>query len=59
MIDGARCHVVINEYIIGSKHKCTACDVLREKVLLRYMQTKYKWTYTTIQGLTGLATNKL
>jgi hypothetical protein len=24
MIEGARWHLVINDYIIGSKHKCTA-----------------------------------
>jgi hypothetical protein len=51
MIDGARCHLVINDYIIGSKHKRTARVVLREKALFRYMQTKYKWADTTIQGI--------
>jgi hypothetical protein len=42
---------VINDYIIGSKHKHTAHDVLIEKALFRYLQTKYKWTDTTIQGI--------
>jgi hypothetical protein len=51
MIEGTRCHSVINDYITGSKHKHIARDVLREKALFRYMQTKYKWTDTTIQGI--------
>jgi hypothetical protein len=51
MIEGIRYYWVINNYTIGSKHKRTARDVLREKALLRYMQTKYKWTDTTIQGI--------
>jgi len=51
MIDGAGCHLVINDYIIASKHKRTARDVLREKALLRYIQEKYKWTDHTIQGI--------
>jgi hypothetical protein len=51
MIDGARCHLVINDYVIGSKHTRTARDVLREKAIFRYMQTKYKWTDTTTQGI--------
>jgi hypothetical protein len=51
MIDGARCHLVINDYIIGSKHKCMARDVLREKAIFRYMKAKYKWTDTTAQGI--------
>jgi hypothetical protein len=42
---------VIKNYIIGGKHKRIARDVLREKALFRYMQTKYKWTETTIQGI--------
>jgi hypothetical protein len=51
MIDGARCRLVINDYVIGSKHKRIARDVLQEKAIFRYMQTKYKWTDTTIQGI--------
>jgi hypothetical protein len=51
MIDCARCQLVINDYVIGSKHKRTAHDVLREKAIVRYMQAKYKWTDTTIQGI--------
>jgi hypothetical protein len=51
MINGARCHLVMNVYVIGSKHKRVARDVLREKAIFRYMQTKYKWTDTTIQGI--------
>jgi hypothetical protein len=51
MIDSARCHLVINDYVIGSKHKRMARDVLREKAIFRYMQTKYKWTDTTTQGI--------
>jgi hypothetical protein len=51
MTDGASCHLVINNNIIGSKHKRTARDVLRKKALFRYMQTKYKWIDTTIQGI--------
>jgi hypothetical protein len=51
MIDGARCHLVINDYVIGSKHKCIAREVLREKAMFRYMQTKYRWTDTTIQRI--------
>jgi hypothetical protein len=51
MIEGARCHLVINDYVVGSKHKRMAHDVLREKAIFRYMQTKYKWTDTTIQGI--------
>jgi hypothetical protein len=47
MIYGARCHLVINDHVIGSKHKRIARDVLREKAIFRYMQTKYKWTDTT------------
>jgi hypothetical protein len=50
MIDGAKCHLVIKDYIKGGKHKCIARDVLREKGIFRYMQAKYKWTETTIQG---------
>jgi hypothetical protein len=59
MIDGARCHLVINDYVIGSKHKRMARDVLQEKAIFRYMQTKYKRTDTTIQGINWLATSKL
>jgi hypothetical protein len=51
MIDVARCHLVINNYVIGSKHKCVAGDVLREKAICRYMQAKCKWTEATIQGI--------
>jgi hypothetical protein len=51
MIEGARCHLVINDYVTESKHKHIARDVLREKAIFRYMQTKYKWTDTTIQGI--------
>jgi hypothetical protein len=51
MIDGARCHLVIKDYVIGSKHKRIARDVLREKAIFRYMQTKYKWTDTATQGI--------
>jgi hypothetical protein len=51
MIDGARCHLVINDYVIGSKHKRIAREELQEKAIFRYMQTKYKWTSTTIQGI--------
>jgi hypothetical protein len=51
MIDGARCHLVINNCVIGSKHKRMACNVLQEKAIFRYMQTKYKWTDTTTQGI--------
>jgi hypothetical protein len=51
MIDSARCHFVINDYIIGSKHKRTVRDVLREKAIFRHMQAKNKWTDTTIQGI--------
>jgi hypothetical protein len=34
MIEGARCHLLINDYTIGSKHKRTARNVIREKALL-------------------------
>jgi hypothetical protein len=51
MIECARCHLMIKTYTIGSKHKCTARNVLKEKALLRYMQAKYKWTDTTIRGI--------
>jgi hypothetical protein len=51
MIDGVRCQLVINVYVIGSKHKRMSRDVLQEKAIIRYMQTKYKWTDTTIQEM--------
>jgi hypothetical protein len=53
MIDGAQCHLVINDYIIGSKHKRMARDVLREKAIFKYMPTKYKWTDTTTQAVSS------
>jgi hypothetical protein len=40
MINGARCDLVINVYVIGTKHKRMSRDVLREKAIFRYMQKK-------------------
>jgi hypothetical protein len=59
MIDSARCHLVINDDVIGSKHKRIARDVLREKAIFRYMQTSTNGQTPPPRGSTGPPTNKL
>lgn len=51
MIDGTKCHLVVDGQTICSNHRKAIRNVRPTNVLLKFMQDKYKWSDSTVDSI--------